>query len=766
VSSIAVGAEPAYAAYDWFNGYVYVSNEGSNTVSVINGTTVIATIDVGTSPTLPVEGSRNGGEDLVYVPDSGSANVSVISGTTLLANVSVGSDPQFVSFNNNSDCAYVSNDGSASVSVLCGTTNVVSPALSVGALPQAGVWDQQANPPPGWTYVSCQNSPFSGSEALISGVNVFGSVPLGVDPRSALLVASGYVYVPISGGGQVSVISGMKVISNLTVGQDPWSAADDGGTVYVVNHGSDNVTELNGLSWVGTIAVGAAPTYAVADSETQDLYVVNSGSDNVSVLAGTTVVGTVNVGSDPGEPAFDPANGYLYVPNEGSDNVSVIPSAYPVTFTERGLPNGTGWWVNATFGGPSSTFSNTSTLTFNESDGPHAYSVDSDNKVYGAAGGRFTVPGRAVSEAVNFTLATYPVTFTETNLPIGTPWWVNVSGRPPASTATANLSFQEYYGTYSYTVSTTNKTFTAPGGTLSVLGWPVTIGLHFSPTTYKVTFTETGLPRGSYWWVRPDGNPVTASTTTNLSIYLYYGAYNYTVSTTDKTYASPAGSFTLGGSPTSVTAVFTRVTYAVTFAEVGLPSGTEWWLEVGGSPTEPTTGTTLSIVAWNGTYPYTALTTNRSWAASGGSLTVNGTAVSRGVTFARVTYTVTFMEEGLSAGTSWSVLLDGVTQSSGSSRIVFPGEPNGTATFTIGGGMGYTASPNVGSITVGGHPLTEQIVFTPASRPPSPSFLGLPWPEAYAVLGAVIAIGLVGVTLAALRRRKRRAPPEAEALIG
>jgi YVTN family beta-propeller protein len=42
--------EPFGIAYDSSNGYIYVTNGGSDSVSVINGTTVIANITVGTEP--------------------------------------------------------------------------------------------------------------------------------------------------------------------------------------------------------------------------------------------------------------------------------------------------------------------------------------------------------------------------------------------------------------------------------------------------------------------------------------------------------------------------------------------------------------------------------------------------------------------------------------------------------------------------------------------------------------------------------------------
>ena len=52
ITNITVGLAPDWVAYDPSNGYIYVANYGSDTVSVINGAnnTVIATIPVRGTP--------------------------------------------------------------------------------------------------------------------------------------------------------------------------------------------------------------------------------------------------------------------------------------------------------------------------------------------------------------------------------------------------------------------------------------------------------------------------------------------------------------------------------------------------------------------------------------------------------------------------------------------------------------------------------------------------------------------------------------------
>ena len=77
----------------------------------------------------------------------------------------------------------------------------------------------------------------------------------------------------------------------------------------------------------------------------------------------------------------------------------------------------------------------------------------------------------------------------------------------------------------------------------------------------------------------------------------------------------------------------------------------------------------------------------------------------------REAFGLTFTESGLPSGTSWSVTLNGTTESSLTSTISFT-EPNGTYSFTVGSSPGYAASPSSGTITVSGAAVSEGITFT------------------------------------------------------
>jgi YVTN family beta-propeller protein len=114
--TVPVGADPFGVAYDSATGDVFVTNSGSNDVSVLFGnlSTPIDTIGVGTSPTGVAFDPVNGN---VYVANNGSNNVSVINGTTLsvTATINVGSNPLGVAADLDTGEVFVADYGSGQV---------------------------------------------------------------------------------------------------------------------------------------------------------------------------------------------------------------------------------------------------------------------------------------------------------------------------------------------------------------------------------------------------------------------------------------------------------------------------------------------------------------------------------------------------------------------------------------------------------------------------------------------------------------------------
>ncbi len=89
------------------------------------------------------------------------------------------------------------------------------------------------------------------------------------------------------------------------------------------------------------------------------------------------------------------------------------------------------------------------------------------------------------------------------------------------------------------------------------------------------------------------------------------------------------------------------------------------------------------------------------------------------------TTTVTFAETGLAPGTSWSVNLNGASESSSGTSISFA-VPYGAFAFTVGAVAGYTVSPASGSGVVGGASYLVNLSFHPVLYAVTLSAGGLP----------------------------------------
>jgi len=170
--------------------------------------------------------------------------------------------------------------------------------------------------------------------------------------------------------------------------------------------------------------------------------------------------------------------------------------------------------------------------------------------------------------------------------------------------------------------------------------------------------------------------------------------------------------------------------------------------------TESSTTDTITFSVPNGTYSYSIGSVSGHTASQfSGFITVNGANVNQTITFTSVTtslYTITFAESGLPTGTSWSVTLNGKTETSTTNTISFT-EPKGTYSFSISSIDGYSVSPSSGSIRVKGTNISEKITFrsvTTTSPPSSNDYL------IYIIIAIVIIAAAIGAIVAMGRRKK------------
>ncbi|MGD0719129.1 MAG: hypothetical protein ABSA15_06110, partial [Thermoplasmata archaeon] len=418
-----------------------------------------------------------------------------------------------------------------------------------------------------------------------------------------------------------------------------------------------------------------------------------------------------------------PNTGYFPSPSKGTitvvgttiaEPITFSQTVYPATFTETGLPGGTNWSVTvyngATFGGligyTSTQYSTTSTITFQLTNSTTGYAVASVPGYTTTPSGSFLLWGYSVSVPITFTPThggtTNSLTFTESGLAPGTAWALMVNGVVQGST-TPSVTFQTANGSFAYTVSS------VPGATASPASGPVTVqgttlaaNIAFSTTGYVVTFTEVGLASGTSWSATL--NSVLHTSTTNTIAFIETpGTYSYTIGAIAGASASPtSGSVTVTSAAVNVPVTYSTVMYTVSFTQGGTYAGA-WAVQFGGALKGATSGT-ISFTVPNGTYAYmVASVAGYTAAPSSGSITVAGSGSSTSITFstaAAATYSLQFTENGLVAGTSWSVTVTGQgTLSSTGSTITFSGLVAGAYTYSYGAVVGYT-TPSGSSTTI------------------------------------------------------------------
>lgn len=172
--------------------------------------------------------------------------------------------------------------------------------------------------------------------------------------------------------------------------------------------------------------------------------------------------------------------------------------------------------------------------------------------------GDITVQGQSVTENISYAPYAYPVIFTNTGLPIGTTWEVDLAGTAQASQG-GNVTFTEPNGTYAFSVLGPSGEAADPSeGNVSVLGAPASVTVAFHRVAYAGTFVESGLPNGTTWNVTILSNsPGSANDT--IALQLPNGSYSFVVGTIPGYTASPAsGTLTIRGGPATQFVNFTR----------------------------------------------------------------------------------------------------------------------------------------------------------------------------------------------------------------
>src|SRR5260370_3514295 len=135
-ATVSVGKTPDAVAINPVTNRIYIANQGSNNVTVIDGASNTAiTVSVGSRP---IAVAVNPATNKVYVANQNSNNVTVIdaANNNATTTVNAGSSPSAVAVNPLTNKIYVADSESNNVTVIDGGTNTTS-TVSAGSGPFA-----------------------------------------------------------------------------------------------------------------------------------------------------------------------------------------------------------------------------------------------------------------------------------------------------------------------------------------------------------------------------------------------------------------------------------------------------------------------------------------------------------------------------------------------------------------------------------------------------------------------------------------------------
>ncbi|MCL5108950.1 MAG: YncE family protein [Chloroflexi bacterium] len=314
-STIAVGAKPRYLAVNPTTNRIYVSNGGSNDVSVIDGArnAVVATVAVGTNP----QGvAANPATNRVYVANLGSDDVTVIDGASnkVAATIKVGKRPLGIAVNSVTNKVYVGDADGNDISVVDGASNAVVATIPFASGPNG----LAVNPAANRLYVVT-----TGSEGVLSVIDTTGNTVVATLPSGsnsaevAVNPATNRFYVTNTMIGNVSVFDGANntLITTVNLGERPtgsFGVAANPTTNHIwlttFSRGTNSLVLFDGASntVTATLAnVGSGAEVAV-NPATNLIYVVDTDKNAMAVLRDSPQAGASQPTKLPntGEPAL------------------------------------------------------------------------------------------------------------------------------------------------------------------------------------------------------------------------------------------------------------------------------------------------------------------------------------------------------------------------------------------------------------------------------------------------------------------------------
>jgi YVTN family beta-propeller protein len=289
---------------------IYVANESSNDVTVIDGNTfaLVGTVDSRNHSTHDLALTRDG--KLLFATNLASSRLSVIDTTTLetVASVFTGARCHVVTLTNDNRHAWVANIGEDNISIVDVASFRILGTVPAGKGPTGLTFSRDGR----FAYVSNQG------DRTVSVIDteshrIVKSIPVGENPHFLVLGPDGRIWGSNTGGDDVYVIDpgSHTIVGRLRVGAAPQQIAFGykglaGPNAYITVGGVNKVLVVNAadpqnLRVVEEIAVGDRPNGIWANTQGTRMFVVHEVSNDLRVLdTGTSqVIATVRVGRKP-----------------------------------------------------------------------------------------------------------------------------------------------------------------------------------------------------------------------------------------------------------------------------------------------------------------------------------------------------------------------------------------------------------------------------------------------------------------------------------
>jgi YVTN family beta-propeller protein len=779
-------------------GDAFITASGSNNLLVLNLSrdSIVAAVPVGEQP---VASSFDPGSGALYVVNDVSSNVTVIDPATdgVLRNYNIsGYIPAGVAVDPPSSRLYIADSGDDALDVRNASTGGSIASIGLAGSPEAVVFDARNNR----VLAAILTSSYQVEVAFVDaatdavlgyshvGSDTYGdSLSLAVDESLNTVFATN----PGPGEGLTALNASSETeIGNLSFGNTPGGICADPARnlAYETDRATSNVTVVNAsaLSVVATVRAGAEAIGIGVDPGSGTVVLANQGADNLTIIEGPIPhdAAWVATGVSPGGIAEDPGSGFVAVliPERSellgikSDTLQLAaklatpPDPQQVVWNapsgrffavELGGNVTSMYGTNGTVAQSAAAPAFTSSLAVDNSYG-QLYAVGSESYT-GSYGPVISVFGlSSLSYLTQYSLPSRPGTIGVDTSTYSL--WVPL----PDDVSVAQINITN--GHVDQTVglgsdaqaavvdSVHHRVYVSIGGSNSLAVINASSGSIITRLEVGTTPEGLALDTGNdtlYVANSGSANVSVIDTATNTVEGAIPVGDGPTAITTD----DPAGAVYVTNSQSGTVSVLTRppeATYAVSFIETGL-SGQNWSATFNGV-TESTTGTSLNFSLGNGTYAFT-ISPPLGFSASPltGSITITGASSSKAISFAPITpptFRVGFEELGLPGGTSWSISFNGSAESSATPWINVTAS-NGSYGYSISAIGGFSANRTSGTVDVVGGNTTVLIGF--AANSSSPSGIPLLWIGAGLAVIVVVAVAAVVV----LARRRGKAPRSA-----